>query len=61
MLSKFVDSVKNQNSAVVQLNPYSCTTITPELYNHSLYSRTTAALWSYNYRSFVLQGAYNTI
>lgn len=22
---------------------------------------TTAALWSYNYRSFVLQGAYNTI
>lgn len=61
MLSIFVNFVEKQNSAVVQLNPYSCTTITLELYNHSLYSCTTAALWSYNYRSFVLQRAYNTI
>ena len=29
---------------------YSCTTITPELYNYSMYGRTTVALQSYNYR-----------
>ncbi len=34
------------------LKIYSCTTITPELYNYSMYSRTTEALQSYNYRIF---------